>query len=67
MPARTIQRILDDHGVSFRIVGGRIIADHMLSLPEGVEMPWVDVTDWSRAKMGGWLGYDAHGWAEYWG
>lgn len=57
MTIQRIQYILDQHHVPHRMENGRLLADHMYVLPEGVEMPWVDMTDCRLATLMAWLGY----------
>lgn len=53
-----LKRILRDHGVPFKEVNGRVLADCFLVVgPQGI---WKseDVTDWSPKKLYVWLGYE---------
>ena len=56
MKLSTICKILDAHGVPYRIRDGRIEADSMEAYTETFEEV-EDVTDFTRTELFDWLGY----------
>lgn len=56
MSMNQIKRILDAHSVPYKEQGGRVLADSMEAFTELFEHV-EDVTDWTRGRLFGWLGY----------
>ena len=56
MTITKIARLLTNHGVPYKIVGERILADSMIGGTELFEIT-EDVTGWSLRKLLDWLGY----------
>jgi hypothetical protein len=57
MNKKQLKRILQQHGIGYRVVNRRIIAQDQYSHQGKAGYADVDVTDFSLGQLGEWLGY----------
>ena len=49
--------ILQSHHVAYRFEGVRLLAEEVTRFGGLSSVKWIDVTDWTAATLGRWLGY----------
>ena len=58
MTANQAVKILSTHAINYRVTDDKILAEDVYySAPDGTEISWIDVTNWTCNELYQWLGY----------